>query len=458
MQSEFQTIAAVSTPRGKGGVAMIRISGDEAHAVAAKMFLPASGKDIREMGLRRAVYGKIYDGGELLDSGICTLYGDAASYTGEATAEICCHGGAAVTAAVLKAAFSAGAVQAGAGEFTRRAFINGRLSLTEAEAVGSLIDADTESRRRLAAKAADGALKRRCGSISEKLTATMAALYAAVDYPDEDIGDEGEREIANAVKIAAEDTEALLSTYRRGKAVMSGVPTVICGSPNCGKSSLYNAMLGEDRAIVTAAAGTTRDVLRDTVDIGGVTLLISDTAGLREGCDEAERIGVEKARRAMDEAEILLCVYDGSRRLTSEERELMSAHGAARIAVINKSDLPCALSPEDERLIASAHDAVVRISAKSGTGMDALSEEIGKLYDAGSGDDTAVVWEARQAAELSRAASLLREAYEALYAGEAPDGACTLCEAALAALGMVDGRDVTESIVSEIFSKFCVGK
>lgn len=459
MQSEFQTIAAVSTARGKGGVAMIRISGDEAHSVAAKMFIPAGIGDIRDLGLRHALYGKICDGEEILDTGICTLYGSGASFTGEDTAEICCHGGVAVTAAVLRAAFSAGAVQAGAGEFTRRAFINGRLSLTEAEAVGSLIDADTESRRKLAAEAAGGALRRRCAEISEKLTATMAALYAAVDYPDEDIGDEGEREIAAAVGAAAADTDALLSTYRRGKAVMAGVTTVICGSPNCGKSSLYNALLGEDRAIVTSIAGTTRDILRDTVDIGGVTLLLSDTAGLRDGCDEVEKIGVERARRAMDEAEILLCVYDGSRHLTEEECDLMRAPAAgAKLAVINKSDLAPELSDEELELIRKNHRCVVKISAKSSAGMDSLAEAIGKMYDAGDTDGGAVVWEARQAAELRRASKLLHEAHDALMAGEAPDGACTLCEAALAALGMVDGRDVTESIVSEIFSKFCVGK
>lgn len=459
MQSEFQTIAAISTARGKGGVAMIRISGDDAHSVAAKMFIPAGGRDIREHELRRAVYGKIREGEEILDSGICTLYGAGASFTGEDTAEICCHGGVAVTAAVLRAAFAAGAAQAGAGEFTRRAFMNGRLSLTEAEAVGSLIDADTESRRKLAAEAAGGALRRRCGEISEKLTATMAALYAAVDYPDEDIGDEGEREIAAAVGAAAADTDALLSTYRHGKAVMTGVPTVICGSPNCGKSSLYNALIGEDRAIVTSIAGTTRDILRDTVDIGGVTLILSDTAGLRDSCDEVEKIGVDRARRAMDEAEILLCVYDGSRHLTESERSLMSAPTAGvRIAVINKSDLAAALSAEERELINRSHFCTVEISAKSGAGMDVLAKAIGEMYDAGDHSGGAIVWEARQAAELRRASELLHEAHSALAMGEAPDGACTLCEAALAALGMVDGRDVTESIVSEIFSKFCVGK
>ena len=244
----MQTIAAIATPPGKGGIAVIRVSGDRAFDVADAVFRARSGRRIREIRPRTAVFGDILDPrtGETLDSGVCTAFFAPHSYTGEDTVELSCHGGTLVTTLVLSACFAAGAVQAGPGEFTKRAFLSGKLSLTEAEAVGLLIDADTEEKRKLSTSAVRGVTSRAIAELDEGLFSVMTALYAAIDYPEEDVGDEGERNIRAVVAATLSGVERLLATYRTGRAVAEGVKTVLCGAPNAGKSSLFNAMLGED--------------------------------------------------------------------------------------------------------------------------------------------------------------------------------------------------------------------
>lgn len=463
----LHTIAAVSTPPGKGGVALIRLSGEDAVSVAARIFRPASGAPLNEREARRAVYGEIHspDSGEILDTGIAVLYRAPASFTGEDTAEISCHGGVAVTRAVLAAAFAAGADPAGPGDFTRRAFINGKLSLSEAEAVGLLIDADTESRRALSCGAARGNLTRVLTSISEGLTNVLSALYAAIDYPEEDVGDEGERSIAGAVAEAESALESLCRTFCAGRAIASGIPTVIAGVPNSGKSSLYNALLGRDDAIVTDVPGTTRDVLRAPADVGGATLLLADTAGIRDSADEVEKIGVSRARQTLAEAALVFLVIDASAPLSPDCRALVrslrtDAPDAAVIAVLNKSDAGYALREEDEALIASSSDEVVRASARTGANMDGVRAAAARLAGTDRIDlaHDAVIWDARQFAALSRARACLAEAGEGLAAGAPLDAVCTLCESALADISGVDGRAVDEAIIDGIFARFCVGK
>ncbi len=303
----MSTIAAVSTPRGKGGIAVIRISGEEAIAVAQAMFQPKSGKPLSQCRARYAIYGDILDSADkVCDSGLCTLFRAPNSFTGEDCCEISCHGGTYITMTVLTSALAHGATMAGPGEFTKRAFINGKLSLTEAEAVGQLIDSDTEERMRLSAGALRGNVSAEIQRISDALVHVMTALYAAIDYPDEDIGTEGEESIGAVVRTALEDTRRLLATYKTGRAVSDGVKTVIFGSPNVGKSSLFNRMLGEDAAIVTSVAGTTRDVLRECVSFGGVTLRLSDTAGIHESGDEVEKIGIQRAESELAESELAI--------------------------------------------------------------------------------------------------------------------------------------------------------
>ncbi|MBE6559710.1 MAG: tRNA uridine-5-carboxymethylaminomethyl(34) synthesis GTPase MnmE [Ruminococcaceae bacterium] len=463
----FHTVAAVSTPPGKGGVALIRISGEEAAAVADRMFIPLQGGKLSDQPPRRAVFGSIIspDTGEILDTGVAVIFRAPASYTGEDTAEISCHGGVAVTRATLAAAFAAGAEPAGPGDFTRRAFVNGKLTLTEAEAVGLLIDADTESRRALASGAVRGNLTRALDPIGDALSRVLSAIYAAIDYPDEDIGDEGEREIAGVIRASMADIDRLAATYKTGSAIAQGIPTAIAGLPNSGKSSLYNALLGSDDAIVTDIPGTTRDVLSAQADVGGVTLCLADTAGIRDGTDTVEMIGVERARQKIAQAALVLLVCDASQPLHEDFCTLArdvreSAPAAHIIAVMNKSDLPAAGDGETEKFLGGVADDVIRISAKRGDGMDALRAAVARAAGTDMLDvsSDAVIWDARQQAALHRAYTSLSEAETALCAGEPLDAVCMLCENALSEIRGVDGRAVDEEIVAGIFARFCVGK
>ncbi len=458
----MQTIAAISTPAGKGGIAVIRISGDDAIGVASRIFSCAQGKPVADLPARYAAFGEIHTvTGEVLDTGLCTLFRGHAAYTGEDTAEISCHGGTYVTQSVLSAALSAGARMAEAGEFTRRAFLAGKLSLTEAEAVGQLIDADTEERMKLSSTAVRGSVTERIRTIREPLFDVMTALYAAMDYPEEDVGDEGEREIAGVVNTVLADVKKLLSTYKTGRAVAEGVKTVICGRPNAGKSSLFNRLTGEESAIVTQIEGTTRDILRQTVSFGGVTLRLSDTAGLRETDDPVEQLGVGRANAEIRDAELVLSVFDPMAGLGEAEREMLTRYPACpRIAVLNKSDAGVVFSEADLALLRQYHECLIPLSCVTGEGMDALSAEVARLWGSDRlelGRD-AVIWDVRHHAALVRAQRYLADAGEALSAGDALDAVCTLCESALAALDETDGRTVNGEIVDAIFARFCVGK
>ncbi|MBQ3792519.1 MAG: 50S ribosome-binding GTPase, partial [Clostridia bacterium] len=266
------TIAAVSTPRGKGGVAVIRISGLETEEILDRCFVHVGGKKTALRAARTACYGDLVLGDEVIDRVLCTFFRAPHSYTGEDMAEISCHGGVSVTAAALRAVFHAGAIPAQRGEFTKRAYLAGKLSLSEADAVGTLIDADTETRRKLSSEISRGSLRHAVERIADRLSDHLTMLYAAIDYPEEEVGEEGFTRLAETLRTCREETEKLLATYKAGSAVISGVETVICGAPNAGKSTLYNCLLGEERAIVTDVPGTTRDLLDATAEIAGITL------------------------------------------------------------------------------------------------------------------------------------------------------------------------------------------
>lgn len=466
MHALHTTIAAVSTPRGKGGIATIRISGADAVSVAERMFLPKSGKKLSDYKPRSAVCGSILDSDGLqCDEGICVVFKAPSSFTGENTAEISCHGGLAVTEAVLFSALAHGASAADPGEFTRRAFVNGKLSLTEAEAVGRLIDADTKERMILAGGAVRGSVSRKITELYDGMLDTMTALYAAVDYPEEDVGDEGERKIADTLRKTRDEVKKLLDTYKTGRAVSDGVKCAICGRPNVGKSSIFNLIVGDESAIVTSIAGTTRDILRETVSFGGITLRLSDTAGIRDSSDTVEMIGVDRAEREILSAELVIAVFDGSEHLGEEDRRIASLlrtseTPSAKIAVINKSDKGYALTADEESLIADFADAVVRLSAKDAESVGALSSAVAEIYGSDrlnlAGD--AVIWEARQREMLGHAYESLVSACSGIEYGDPIDCVCTSAEEALAALSETDGRGVDEVIVDEIFRRFCVGK
>jgi tRNA modification GTPase len=312
-------IAAISTPPGKGGVAVIRVSGSGAFEIAKKVFLPASGKDITSYSARTQIYGYIVYNEKKIDDGMITLFPAPRSYTGEDTVEISCHGGILVTRTVLEALFSAGACPAEAGEFTRRAFLNGKLSLTEAEAIGTLLEAASHEQIRLSSSPARAKLAKEIENIRMDITDVMSSIYARIDYPDEDLGEFTDDETVKRLKNIRESISGLISTYRTGRAIAEGISAVICGKPNVGKSTLYNLLIGEEAAIVTDIAGTTRDVLERTVPLGRVVLKLSDTAGIRasEDMDAVEKIGIERSRGRIDSSELIIAVFDVSRPLDS---------------------------------------------------------------------------------------------------------------------------------------------
>lgn len=464
----LDTIAAISTPRGKGGVALIRISGSDAIAVGDAIFKPKNGKKLSEAPVRYSVFGDVcmpHDGRQV-DSGLAVTFRAPHSFTGEDTVEISCHGGVLVSAAVLAAALAAGARQAEAGEFTRRAYAAGKLSLAEAEALGMLLDARTGEQLRLARGGMRGGVSRAAGEIAGGISAILSDIYARIDFPDEDLGELSVGEIADRAGALLAATQRLGATYSTGRAIAEGIPTVICGRTNAGKSTLYNRLTGEESAIVTAEAGTTRDVLTETVSFGGVTLRLSDTAGIREGRDAAERIGIDRARERIETSELVIFVIDGSREPDENERQLadeLCGRGHGRVAaVLNKTDLTGGAGgavPAARALWERFPDRAA-VSADSGEGMDALAALIGGMFiDASISPETdAVIQNERQYDAVCRAGRALEDAVRILRDGFSPDIAGIDLEEALSALRAIDGRGVCAEIVDGIFSKFCVGK
>ena len=462
--NHLDTIAAISTPYGKGGIAVLRVSGEEAVSVTEKVFAPADGKSLSEKESNKAIYGNIYEVscGERrqIDDGIAVIFRAPRSFTGEDTVEISCHGGILVTQKVLSALLSAGARPALPGEFTKRAFINGKMTLTSAEALGDLLEAQTDEQISLARSNMRGSLSGEVKQIYDSLGNVLAAIFAHIDYPDEDLADISHSEMLSVAEENLAKLKKLASTYSTGRAVMSGIPTVILGKTNAGKSSLYNKIVGRDAAIVTDIEGTTRDVLTETAKLGRVILRLSDTAGLRESGDTVEQIGIYRARAAAESAELILAVFDGSRAPDEKDKEFieyLDTLSGVKVAIINKSDLGA--MPEVNALV-SDFEYICPLSASSGEGFDALESLIEKIYiddKLDTGND-AIISNARQSAAVNSAIEALEIAIDAIE-GELPlEICCAEVENTLSALGELDGRTVSEDIVSRIFANFCVGK
>ncbi len=455
------TVAAISTPKGKGGVAMIRISGDNALSVINKIFSLPSGKKITDYVARKCYYGNILRDGVVIDDATLTYFKAPHSFTGEDVCEICCHGGMYVTQAVLETVLSNGAVMAGAGEFTKRAYINGKLTLSSAEAIGGVIDAKNDAQLRLSTSLARGSLSGKLLKIREYMLDLITRSYATIDYPDEDIEDNERTEMSDTLSVIFNELVKLKGSYRASKAITEGIRTAIVGKPNAGKSSLYNALSGEELAIVTDIAGTTRDIMEHTALVGDVTLRLADTAGIRDTEDTVEKIGVERAKSKIDNSELVLCVFDLSEKENEEDRYILKAtEGRARVAVLNKGDKERAMSQSFLGEIQKSFEYVCEISAKSFDGMDSLASVLNEMYDLDKIDisNDAVIANARQLACVDIALQRVTEARDALLLGETPDIICFSLESALSELDMIDARATSEEIVSEIFSRFCVGK
>ena len=459
----YNTIAAISTPPGKGGVAIIRMSGAEAFEIAERVFRAASGRSLQDYAPRTQIYGYIIYNNERIDDGLITLVPAHNSYTGERTVEISCHGGTLVSATVLEALFVAGATPAEAGEFTRRAFINGRLTLTEAEAIGTLLDAKSREEMRLGAAPARNRLRARIDEIRGEITTLLGSIYARIDYPDEDLGDFTDRETLSALSVIRRKIDRLIDTYRTGKAITEGVGAVICGKPNVGKSTIYNLILDEDAAIVTSIPGTTRDLLEKTVPLGRVLLRLTDTAGIRkEGIDTVEAIGIERSRDRLAAADLVIAVFDLSREFDREDEDLIAALQTARgakICILNKEDSERKL---DTGRLSVDFDATITISARDGEdrALALLTETVNRLFtdEKISTSVDPVITSARQHASLMRARECIDAAISAYSVGMPPDAASSDIELALGAIGELDGRSVSENVVGDIFSRFCVGK
>ncbi len=451
------TIAAIGTGGVVAAIGILRLSGPDTIAVVDRVFKPSNGMTMAQTPDRKLLYGELYDeDGELLDLCLCTVSRGPNSYTGEDTAELQCHGSPMVLRQGLRSLFKAGARQALRGEFTKRAFLNGRMDLSSAEAVIDIIDAETPMAVRNAAHQLNGAIFRRIEGVYSSLTDICAHFHAVLDYPDEDIEDFELENYRTALSAAEADLRTLLDTHKRSRVLDKGIPTALIGKPNAGKSSLLNALLGYDRAIVTSIPGTTRDTLSERVLLGNTLLQLTDTAGLRSTGDEVERLGVARSRDAARGAELVLAVFDGSRPWDEEDEEVaaLALSAPEALAIVNKGDLPQVL--DEGRL--SGFKKLLHISAATGEGIRELDSLVDALFPLPQVSAGEILTNERQAEAVSRALESVRAAVAALDSGITPDAVLTECEAAMDALGELTGRVIRQDVTDRIFERFCVGK
>lgn len=455
MQTE--TIAAIATPPGVGGIGTVRVSGPEARQITARVFRSALGDDLTQMEGYRATFGHVFDQDGEFDEAVVLIFASPRSFTGEDVAEISCHGGVYLLQRLLSALIRAGARPAQAGEFTRRAFLNGKLDLTRAEAVADLISAQGRQAAACALAAKEGALYRKSHALCESLVALAAHLSAWTDYPEEDVEEvQGEQLLENLTKIRRE-LETLSSTFCAGRLLREGISTAIVGRPNVGKSTIMNMLAGTPKSIVTEIPGTTRDVVEDQVSVDGIVLLLADTAGIRDTQDPVERLGVQRAKARIGQAALILAVFDASGELTGEDRQITAAcKNKPAIAVINKRDREQKLN---ETFIKENFKHIVYTSARSGEGKEELSAAIRRVMDLEHLDPGAgMVVNQRQQDCVLRAKEAVDSAVEALRMAFTLDAVDVCIEDAITCLMELTGERASDAVVEEVFSRFCVGK
>ncbi len=460
----FSTIAAISTPSGKGGVAVIRISGKEAVEIAERVFFPKNGKSIKAFSPRFQIYGDIVsiEKNEVIDDGLLSYYLAPASFTGEDVVEIACHGGEVVSSMVLASILSAGAVMAAPGEFSRRAFVNGKMTLTAAEGVADLLDAKTEEAALLSSGASRGKLSKALTQISDSILSAASSLWAYLDYPEEDLQAMDDDELCESLEVNIGQCQKLIDSFAMGRAINSGISAVIVGKPNVGKSTFFNLLLGEDKAIVTDIPGTTRDVIEYPVKAGKVLLNLSDTAGVRSNTgDTVEKIGIEKALSVLQEAELVFALFDLSRPIEEDDRTIIEAlksiQDRAKIfPIFTKADLSPTFSCADLENF-GVH---FTFSFSSGDcNLDSLFAEIERYFisDSAALREGHILTNARQKAQIVKTRDLLEQAKNQILEN-AKDLASLTLEEALAAILETDGKSAGDMILDQVFSRFCVGK
>jgi tRNA modification GTPase len=455
--SDLSAIAAISTPLGTGGVGIIRISGKNATEIADRIFVSVNGKKLSSSKGYRAYFGRIFDGETAVDEVVCLVFRAPHSYTGEDVVEINCHGGVVLLKKILRLVLQNGAQAAAPGEFTKRAFLNGKLDLSEAESVMTLISAQGEQGANAAFNQLEGSLSRKIEKINSSLLSLAAHIAAWVDYPDDEIEELGNNELYSTIYNAYLELCALLSNFDSGMAVTNGVEAAIVGKPNVGKSTLMNLLTGYDRSIVTEIEGTTRDVVEETVNLNGCILRISDTAGMRETGDIVEKLGVERSRKKLERAAIVFAVFDLSKPLSDEDKELIDeCKDKNVIPIVNKTDLDPRL---DVDYIKNKLGSPLFISAKSGDGYNELCDRVAELMGTKNFDTTsAMLVNERQRICCQKASDALKDALEALNIGLTPDAIGVCIDDAIAALLELTGQKASEAVVDEVFKQFCVGK
>ena len=452
------TIAAIATAPGAGGIAVVRLSGPESYAVAARVFHPANpNKNVEEAKGYTALFGSFVEGDDAFDEGVALFFRAPHSYTGEDVVELSCHGGNAVARRLVEACLAAGAQPAAPGEYTRRAFLNGKLGLTQAEAVMDLISADGRQGAALANAALGGALAKKIDAQKQELTAIQAHLAAWVDFPEEDVPELDDDHLHRVLSGVKAELDGLIRNYQADTILREGVDCAIVGRPNAGKSTLLNLLAGFDRAIVTPVAGTTRDVVEQAVQLGDVRLNLFDTAGLRETEDAIEAEGIRRSWKKLEEAGLILAVFDGSEPPTREDLELAQrCEGRPAIALINKEDKPTRFDPE---LIAPFFAMVLPVCCQEEGSRRVISAAVSRLLGTSQIDAHAASLSGqRQLSAALRARDAVAGALDAVAGGFGLDAVSVCVDDALAALCDLTGENASEAVIEQVFERFCVGK